>query len=363
MKIICCIDLDYFYAQCEEILNPILKNKPVVVCMFSGRGREGGAVATCNYVARKYGVKSGMAIARAKKLLKDVEAYFIPARLDYYEEVSSRVMEIVRKYADKFEQVSVDEAFLDITNISKGSFENAYELMKEMKEEILKKEKLTCSVGISFSKVISKIASGMNKPNGLTLVRPEDLEKMIYPLSVDEIPGIGPKTKKLLNELGINTIGDLAKANIMVLISLFGRKIATYMKLAAEGKDVEPIREFWEAKQFSRMTTLKENTLSMKEIIPYLESLCKEISNDLKLNGKLARGIGIMAVLEDLSMISKSKTLDQATNDYEKIFEVCKELLPELIAKSNKLFRRIAVKAYSLVNVQGVKSLEEFFQL
>jgi len=360
VKVIACIDLDYFYAQCEEILNPSLKGKPVVVCMYSGRGKEGGAVATCNYEARRYGVKSGMAISRAKQLLKDVEAYFLPARLDLYDQISQRVMNIVKEYADYLEVVSVDEAFLDITYRCGGNLEVAKSLMQEMKKEIYEKEKLTCSVGISFSKVLAKIASGMNKPNGLVVIGEEDLEKVIWPLPVEEIPGIGPRTKEILNKLGIITIGDLAKANIMTLIQIFGRKTATYLKLAAEGKDKEELKEIEEAKQYSRMVTLKENTLSFKEILPYIEALCKDISEILKQNGKLARGIGLTAILEDLTTLSKNKTLNQPTNDFNKIFEEAKELLPQLISKSNKLFRRISVRAFNLVDISGVRSLEEF---
>ncbi len=360
MKVIACVDLDYFYAQCEEVLNPSIKDKPVIVCMLSGRGEEGGAVATCNYVARKYGVKSGMAIARAKKLLKGVEAYFIPAKLELYDEISRRVMEIMKKYADSFEEVSVDEAFLDITKLCGGDFELGKELMKKMKEEIFEKERLTCSVGISFSKVIAKIASGLNKPNGLVVVKPEDLEKVIWVLPVDEIPGIGPKTKEVLNTLGIYTIGDLAKANILTLIRVFGKKVATYLKLAANGEDKEEVKPAEKAKQYSRMVTLKENTLSVKEILPYLEMLCKELSEDLKLNNKLAKGIGLAAILEDLSVISKSKTLDQPTNDFNKIFSTAKALLPDLITRSRKLFRRISVRAYNLVDISSLESLERF---
>jgi len=360
VKIIACIDLDYFYAQCEEVLNPDLKNKPVVVCMYSGRGKEGGAVATCNYVARKYGVKSGIAITRAKQLLKNVEAYFIPARLELYDQISQRVMEIVKKYADTLEIVSVDEAFLDITSRSEEDFNKAENLMRRMKEEIYEREKLTCSVGISFSRVIAKIASGLNKPNGLVVIAPEDLESKIWPLAVEEIPGIGPRTKEILNKLGILTIGDLAKANIMTLIQIFGRKSATYLKLAAEGKDKEEPRESEESKQYSRMATLKENTLSLRDILPYIEELCKDISLTLKQNGKLAKGVGLTAILEDLTTLSKNKTLDQPVNSFEKIFEVAKELLPELISKSNKLFRRISVRVFNLVDITGVKTLEEF---
>jgi DNA polymerase IV (DinB-like DNA polymerase) len=362
VKIICCVDLDYFYAQCEEVLNPSIKDKPVVVCMFSGRGSEGGAVATCNYIARKYGVKSGMAIARAKKLLEGKEAYFLPARLELYEEISQRVMNIVKEYADQLEIISVDEAFLDVTQKSGGDFDKAVLLMQEMKNEIYEKEHLTCSVGISFSKVIAKIASGLKKPNGLVLVKPEDLQNIIWPLPVEEIPGIGPKTKEILNKLGIMTIGDLAKVNILTLIEIFGKKTATYLKLAAEGKDKEEIKEVEEAKQYSRMITLKENTLSMRDILPYIEALCKELSEALKKDKKLARGIGLTAILEDLSTLSKNKTLEEPTNEFEKIFEVSKSLLPELISKSNKLFRRISVRVFNLIDISGVKTLEEFIK-
>ncbi len=236
MRIIACIDLDYFYAQCEEILNPSIKDKPVIVCIYSGRGEEGGAVATANYIARKYGVKSGMAISRAKKLLEKVEAFFIPARIEIYEKISSRIMTIVQKYGDSFEQVSIDEAFLDITKISNESYENGFELMKKMKEEIYNKEGLTCSVGIGPSKAIAKIASGINKPNGLTLVKPEDIPKVIWPLPVNELLGVGSKTENIMKKLGIKTIGDLANYDPLKLISVFGKKNCYIFYFSFTGK-------------------------------------------------------------------------------------------------------------------------------
>jgi DNA polymerase IV (DinB-like DNA polymerase) len=349
MRIIACIDLDYFYAQCEEILNPSIKDKPIVVCIYSGRGEEGGAVATANYIARKYGVKSGMAISRAKKLLKDVEAFFIPAKLDLYEKISSEVMKIVQKYGDVFEQVSVDEAFLDITKISNENYEKAFELMKEMKNEIYIKEKLTCSVGIGPTKVIAKIASGLNKPNGLTLVKPEDIPKVIWPLPISELPGVGSKTENIMKKLGINTIGDLASYDPLKLISVFGKKIASYFISASQGKDTEPVKPTEQNKQFSRMITLKESTLNFKELLPYLDTLAKELSNDLKYNNVIAKGIGITAILDDLSTVSKSTILNTPTNSYEDIKETAEKLLRELLPKCNKLIRRMSLRAYNLI--------------
>jgi DNA polymerase IV (DinB-like DNA polymerase) len=349
MRIIACIDLDYFYAQCEEILNPNIKDKPIVVCIYSGRGEEGGAVATANYVARRYGVKSGMAISRAKKLLKDAEAFFIPAKLELYEKISTEVMKMVQNYADIFEQVSVDEAFLDITRISNENYEKALELMKEMKKEIFIKEKLTCSVGIGPSKVIAKIASGLNKPNGLTLVKPEDIPKVIWPLPISELPGVGSKTEIIMNNLGIKTIGDLANYEPLKLISVFGKKIASYFISASQGKDAEPVKPAEQNKQFSRMITLKENTLNFRELLPYLDTLAKELSNDLKYNKVLAKGIGITAILDDFSTVSKSTILSTPTNSYEDIKDIAEKLLRELLPKCNKLIRRISLRAYNLI--------------
>jgi DNA polymerase IV (DinB-like DNA polymerase) len=360
MRIIACIDLDYFYAQCEEILNPSIKDKPIVVCIYSGRGEEGGAVATANYIARKYGVKSGMAISRAKKLLKDVEAFFIPAKLDLYEKISSEVMKIVQKYGDVFEQVSVDEAFLDITKISNENYEKALELMKEMKNEIYIKEKLTCSVGIGPTKVIAKIASGLNKPNGLTLVKPEDIPKVIWPLPISELPGVGSKTENIMKKLGINTIGDLASYDPLKLISVFGKKIASYFISASQGKDTEPVKPTEQNKQFSRMITLKESTLNFKELLPYLDTLAKELSNDLKYNNVIAKGIGITAILDDFSTVSKSTILNTPTNSYEDIKETAEKLLRELLPKCNKLIRRMSLRAYNLIYLYKSISLLKY---
>ncbi|MFP3189970.1 MAG: DNA polymerase IV [Thermoproteota archaeon] len=362
MKIIACIDLDYFYTQCEEVLNPSIKGKPVVVCMYSGRSEESGAVATANYVARKYGVKSGMPIKAAKKLLKDIEAYFIPANLELYDSISTRVMDIARKYADAFEQVSVDEAYIDITKISNNDYFSAIDLMKKMKEEIYEKEKLTCSVGIGPTKVIAKIATELKKPNGLECIRPEEIPTKVWPLPVDSLLGVGPKSKIKLESIGVKTIGDLLKVDFTKLVNLFGKKIATYFVLAAQGKETEPIRENYQVKQFSRMITLKSNTLALSEIRPYLEELAKDLSSILKDYKVYAKGISVMAVLDDLSIISKSKLVEKPINSYEEIFKIAEGLLVELIKKSQRLFRRLALRAYEIVSYENIETLEKFIE-
>ena len=168
------VDMDYFYAAIEERENPELRGKAVVVCMLSGRSELIGAVSTCNYIVREFGIRSGMPCSRAKKL--NPEAVFLPVRKEFYTLVSDRGMEILRSYADvrengdAFEQISIDEAFLEITEKTGGDFSLAFELGMQIKNEIKEKENLTCSVGIGPNKLISKMAFSVKKPDGITAV-------------------------------------------------------------------------------------------------------------------------------------------------------------------------------------------------
>ena len=197
-RIVFHIDFDYFYAQCEEIRNSKIKGKCVAVCIFSDRGGDSGAIATANYNARKFGVKSGIPIMLAKNKLKEQDAVFLPADFDYYSDMSSKGMEIIEKYADVFEYVGRDEAYLDVTKKTEMSFDNAEHLAQQLKNEIRNSLKLTCSIGISPNKLLSKIASDFKKPDGLTTVKPEQVEQFLSPLKIREIPGIGKKQRMYL---------------------------------------------------------------------------------------------------------------------------------------------------------------------
>jgi DNA polymerase IV (DinB-like DNA polymerase) len=178
------IDFDYFYAQCEETRSPELKSKPVCVCVFSDRGGDSGAIATANYTARKYGVKSGIPIAFAKKRLEErKDAVFIPVDFDFYTEISEKAMEIMKDHADIFEYVGRDEAYLDVTERVGGNFKKANHLAQQIKNSIRDKIKLSCSIGISPNKLISKIASDFQKPDGLTTVSPEKVEIFLEQLN------------------------------------------------------------------------------------------------------------------------------------------------------------------------------------
>ena len=170
------IDFDYFYAQCEEVRSPELKSKPVCVCVYSDREGDSGAIATAKYTARKYGVKSGIPIIFAKKRHEErKDAVFLPVDFYYYSEMSEKAMEIMKNNADIFEYVGRDEAYLDVTKRVEMDFKKASHLAQQIKNSIRDKIKLSCSIGISPNKLISKIASDFQKPDGLTIISPDKI--------------------------------------------------------------------------------------------------------------------------------------------------------------------------------------------
>src|SRR4030066_1673980 len=175
-RVIMLADFDYFFAQCEELRNPTIKDKPIVVVVDSGRTEESGAVSTSNYIARKYGVKSGMPLFLAKRKLEGTDAVFLPVDHEYYDQVSGKVMQILRGYATSFEQVSVDEAYLDVTEQVQGSFESAKAYAQKIKDDAKKQVGISFSVGVGPNKLIAKIACDSQKPDGIRKVKPKEAQ-------------------------------------------------------------------------------------------------------------------------------------------------------------------------------------------
>ncbi|MEM4311861.1 MAG: DNA polymerase IV [Nitrososphaerales archaeon] len=362
-RIIIHIDLDYFYAQCEELKNISLKDKPLVVCVHSGRKEDSGAIVASNYIARAYGVKAGIPIIQAKRLLKDVkDSAFLPADFDYYEEKSRRIMEIIRAYGDKFEEASIDEAFLDVSKVCHLDFDKALELSKEIKKEIYEKENITCSIGIGPNKLIAKMASDYRKPNGLTLVKPDEVKSFLFPLPVGKLYGIGKKTESRLLELKISTIGELANFDLDKLTNLFGKKLGTYFYLAANGIDDEEVLNR-ESREISRIVTLKENTLDFEEIVKVLDELVKDVHLKMLEQGLACKSIGILAVMEDLKTRSKGRSLDNPINSLEVMNKWARELLKEFLSQDLEFkVRRIGFKASNLFNIKDQSLITQFIE-
>ena len=360
-RIVFHVDFDYFYAQCEEIRDSKIKGKCVAVCIFSDRGGDSGAIATANYNARKFGVKSGIPIMLAKNKLKEEDAIFLPADFDYYSDMSSKGMEIIEKYADVFEYVGRDEAYLDVTKKTEIDFHNAEHLAQQLKNEIRNKLKLTCSVGITPNKLLSKIASDYKKPDGLTTVKPEQVEEFLSPLKIREIPGIGKKTEEVFTQMNVHTIEELREIDIFDLNKIFGRKTGGYIFNSAKGIDVEIVKERPPTIQFSKIVTLKKNSKKLEFLQENVMELCVELNKIAIENNKMYRSIGIQFVNEDLSSKTKSRMLKNPVSNEDELKKVANQLLEEALVEQVMLVRRVGVRISEFSDVEGQSSITNYF--
>ncbi len=355
------VDFDYFYAQCEENRNPSIRDKPVVVCVYSGRTEESGVVSTSNYLARKYGVRAGIPIARAKKLLEFTQSTFLPMDRPFYEQVSERLMEILKANADSFQKVGIDEAYLDISTRTNGGFEHIEKIAAEIKEQILTKEKITCSIGTAPNKLVAKIASDEKKPDGLTTLKPEDVSSFLGPLPASRIPGVGKKVEEKLGQLHVQTVAQLSTVDPTVLVKMFGRSLGSYLYRAARGDDDEPVQEREQPTQLSRIVTLKRDTRELAEVLPVLEELTDSVTSKLKEMSMTCRSVAVLAILNDLTIHSRSKTLEQPTSDGKVIGNAAQVLMKEFLeAKPNAIVRRAGVRVTGLSKPAGQTDISKF---
>ncbi|HWQ44818.1 MAG TPA: DNA polymerase IV [Methanosarcina barkeri] len=363
-RVVLHVDMDYFYAAIEERENPELQGKAVVVCMLSGRSELSGAVSTCNYVAREAGVRAGMPCSRAKKLSPD--AVFLPVRKDFYTSVSDRIMKILRSYADvrengdAFEQISIDEAFLEITEKAGGDFSLAFDIGNQIKKEIKEREKLTCSVGIGPNKLIAKMASSVKKPDGITVVSPDRLESFLWPLKVSKLWGIGDITAGKLQEMDIVTIKDLAEHDVIDLVSTFGKARGIWLKQAAAGIDESPLKERGGSEQIGRIATLPEDTLDIKLIFPLLDRLAEDVISKLGSRELSFRVVTVTVINSNFRMYTKSRTLNHPAYSKEILLEVAREILHAFLSESQAEFRRVGVRVGELQKRTGQKSLFDY---
>lgn len=361
-RVIFHIDFDYFFAQCEEIRNQSLKTRPVAVCIFSDRGGDSGAIATANYIARKYGVKSGMPIKFAKARLAEVpDATFLPADFPYYSDISERAMEIIKNHADVFEYVGKDEAYLDVTARTDGSFQKAAHHAQQLKNKIRDEVKMTCSIGVSPNKLVSKIASGFRKPDGLTVVEPSGVESFLNPLKIGDIPGIGKVTQEKFAEIGIKTIADLQKIDVFALNKMFGRKISSYIYNAARGVDDDPVAQRQPTVQFSKIVTLKEDSKDFGFLADNLDEICTDLHKTVLKHNKMFKSVGIQFVQSDLSNKTKSKMLKNPTTSIDELKKTAVQLLQEALVDQPLNVRRLGVKVSELSDFEGQSSITNFF--
>lgn len=364
-RIIFHIDFDYFYAQCEEIRKPELRNIPSVVCVYSGREEDSGVVSTCNYEARKYGVKAAIPIRLAKSKLKDIHSMFLPTDMPYYHEISTKAMRIIQNYGELFEQVSVDECYMDFTKITNSDFDDAKIFAVSLQKNIKDQIKLTCSIGVGPNKLIAKIASGINKPNGITVVRLEDAKQFISNCKIDDIPGVGPKTSKKLESLGIKSVSDISKKGIFELRDALGYKIATFLVNASNAIDYSQIKVRGTSKQIGKIVTLKKDTTSLDQIKLTVENLCTSVFENLEKKRQAFRVLTIILILENLQHVSFSKSLKLYSASLDELHKNSLSIINEMIGNNSislDNIRRIGIVVSDLKDISGQDSLLNYFE-
>ncbi|OFV68109.1 MAG: DNA polymerase IV [Candidatus Syntrophoarchaeum caldarius] len=358
-RIILHIDMDSFYAAVEMQDTPSLKGLPVVVGADPRMGKGRGVVSTCSYEARSYGVRSGMPISQAFKLLSGTDAVFLPVNMQRYREVSEKIMGILRSYAGRFQQVSIDEAFLDITD-HVNDWNDVENFALEIKKDVLAQTGLTCSIGIAANKAVSKIASSIGKPDGLTIITPGDVKKFLSPLPISEISGIGRKTEERLKKIGIHTIAELADADIVQIISEFGR-IGQRIHLLAEGIDDEEVRERGEPKSIGHEDTFEIDTDDPDLIKSVIGDIAERIHKRLLVENCNFRTITLKVRFEDFVTHTRSRTLRRHTQDQRVIEAISREMMDEFLSNEKRL-RLVGVRVSHLEKVDlGQRRLDEYF--
>lgn len=347
-RIIAHLDMDAFFAAVEERDNPQLRGLPIVVGAEPKGGYGRGVVSTANYKARVYGIHSAMPISRAWRLSEEAfrkglgpRAVFLPVNIKRYQGVSKRISVLLQSYTSLIEQASIDEAYLDISAKRKAQSakQNAWECAKEkaieIKKEIWEKEKLTCSIGIGPNKLVAKIASGFQKPDGLTIVPPAKVSKFLAPLSVRVIPGIGPKTELFLNQKGITTIAELRKMPRTVLGKWLG-KWGEDLYFKARGIDESQIETEWHRKSLGHQITLPFDTLKTSLLIKTLRELTHNTVKELQKEDLMCRSVEVTVRFFDFETKTRSKTLPSAADNYETIWHQALSLfLPFLDTREN----------------------------
>lgn len=355
-RIIGHLDLDAFFASVEERDNPRFRGKPLVVGSDPMGGTGRGVVATANYAARKYGIFSAVPISRAWRFSEEARmrgeepVIFVEGDHHRYGEVSGHVMDIIRAHVPLVEQASIDEAYFDLSFL--GSFAEAERVCRKIKEDIREKEKITASVGIGPNKLIAKIASNHQKPDGLTVVRPENAEEFLEPMPMRVIPGIGPKTESMLRGHGIAAVRDAKKYSRDDLEELMG-KWGIYLYDKIRGIDDAEVTEEYETKSIGEQETFLHDTKSAELIFGRVAHMCTHIIKRLKADGFSAfRTVVVTVRFSDFQTKTRSHTFPKSQRTAKALeMEAIRLILPFLDKRENpkkKLLRLIGVRIEKL---------------
>ncbi len=337
------IDMDAFYASVEQLDNPELRGKAIAV----GGSSERGVVSAASYEARKYGVKSAMSSVIAKRNCPHL--IFVKTRFDRYREISQRIREIFYEYTDLVEPLSLDEAYLDVTENKKGN-PSASLIAKEIREKIKEKTGLNASAGISINKFIAKIASDFNKPNGQKTVNPEEVEEFLEVLDIRKFHGVGKVTAEKMYMLGIFTGKDLKTKSLDYLTEKFGKSGAHYFNVV-RGIHLSEVKPNRIRKSLGAERTFNENISSEIFMLERLENIAEEIERRLKKSKVAGKTITLKIKYSDFTQQTRSKTVSFYISSKELILENARELLYQ-----EKMKDSVRLLGISLSNLNTDKS-------
>ena len=386
------LDMDAFYASVELLRYPQLKGLPVVI--GGGRRREDdllgrlriahpdqewtnqdlhripldffpllsgytgrGVITTATYAARQFGVGSAMGLMKAAKLCP--QAILLPVDFDQYRHYSRRFKTLITEIAPLMEDRGVDEVYIDFTDVPGGQRENGRVLARLMQKAIFDDTGLTCSVGVAPNKLLAKMASEFNKPNGISIVLEEDLQEQIWPLACRKINGIGPKADEKLKRHGIETIGQLASHDVQWLMQTFGERTGAWMHRASNGLDERPVVTESEPVSMSRETTFDRDLHAVRdkaELGAIFTQLCEQVASDLQRKGYVGKTIGIKLRFDDFQIVTRDQTVDHFTADAKLIRQYAGQALKR--APLQKRLRLLGVRVGALLKAEDALAAE-----
>ncbi|MBP8027930.1 MAG: DNA polymerase IV [Acinetobacter sp.] len=348
MRKIIHIDMDAFYASVELKDHPELKDLPVVISSHHPRA----VIAAASYPARKFGLRSAMSMSQAKKLCPQV--LVIEPNFEKYRAVSTQIHQIFQRYTHIIEPLSLDEAYLDVTENLKN-IPSATEVAIQIRHDIFQVTGLTASAGVAPNKFLAKIASDWHKPNGICVIKPSQVQNFIQHLALKKIPGVGKVTQEKLKALQLETLGDLQQLDEAILIQHFG-KYGQQLYLYAQGIDERPVQTERERRQISKETTFDDD-LILTECHNYWPKLIDQVWASLEKKKLSARGVSAKLKLKNFQVLQHSKSFKQPLENKQQLEDVLQQLLIEMRISKHAQFRLIGIGVYQLSEQQDLPQL------
>src|SRR6056297_22286 len=321
------VDMDAFYASVEQLDNPELEGKAVII---GGVGLDNrGVVSTASYEARKFGVHSAMPIAKAKKLCP--HGIYLPGRGARYSELSKQIFNILLKFTPEVEKISIDEAYLYVKGCHR-LYGSSAQIAKKIKEKVNEETGLVCSVGVARNKFLAKIASDLDKPDGLVVIENDEIDKVLDVLSIKKIPGVGEKTANKLNEIGIYKIKQSKRLAIEELIKLFGKHGKELYELI-RGRDDRKVNTNSQTKSISNETTFRNDNIEMELLLKHLSQLCQKVTRRIRKKQLIGNTVFIKVKDNKFNIKTKRITVQHYIDSTEDLYQLSKQLLQQVKIK------------------------------